>query len=178
MQRSEASAILGVPADASSAQVNAAYKTRSRLLHPDRFAQANPADYAAATEEQARVNAARDVLLGPDRGQPGQAAGSAQTRQYSAAALRAARPHFAAAEKLQDRARQLNRMATWVGAPSLVIFVLSLFAHGAVPPFARTILIVSVFGSFLAAGRARSRQASAVRRIQQGQQILDRDGRG
>lgn len=168
MQRAEATAILGVSSLATAAEIQAAYRSKSRLLHPDRFAQSNPADYAAATAEQARVNTARDVLLDPAKAEP-----DSGSRTYSPAAMRAARPYFVAAERLQTRAAYLNRMATLVGLPSLVIFVLSLFAHGAFPPFVRTILIVSVFGSFIAAGRARSRQSMAMKKAAQGQAILD-----
>lgn len=51
--------ILGVPKDATAADIRAAYRRRASAAHPDR-AQGDTADMAA-------VNQARDILLDPER---------------------------------------------------------------------------------------------------------------
>lgn len=163
MKRSEAAAVLGVPITATPDEVRAAYRTRTRLLHPDRFATAAAADHAAATTEQTRVNAARDVLLDPSHRDPG---------EPSPAATRSAAVHHAAADRLDARAAQLARWSYLVGLPSLALFVISLLSHGAFPGFLRGIVVISVVGSIGLAGRARSRHRLAEAQRAQAQQIL------
>jgi len=60
MDRSEASAILGVPIGASPENIRTAYHDTARLLHPDRFQVDR--DRVAAEERMKRVNAAYEVL--------------------------------------------------------------------------------------------------------------------
>lgn len=59
-----AAAILNVSSTASRAEVDAAFRLRARMSHPDRFAGASAGDIQAATAEFVRVGRARDVLHG------------------------------------------------------------------------------------------------------------------
>jgi hypothetical protein len=59
--------VLGVEEGASVADVRAAHRRLSLLLHPDRYADASPSVQAAATAAMAEVNAACDVLLAAAR---------------------------------------------------------------------------------------------------------------
>jgi predicted RNA-binding Zn-ribbon protein involved in translation (DUF1610 family) len=59
----EASAILGVRLGASPAEVRAAYRTRSQLLHPDKHATASDRVVDEAKAAMQQLNAALDVLL-------------------------------------------------------------------------------------------------------------------
>ena len=72
--------VLGVPADASSEQLRAAYVARARRLHPDRLLDADPRERAAAQREMQVLNEAWRVLGHP-----------ARRRQYDANLARA--PH-------------------------------------------------------------------------------------
>ncbi|NNE12834.1 MAG: DnaJ domain-containing protein, partial [Ilumatobacter sp.] len=70
--------ILGVPADASSDRIRAAYRDRARRYHPDRNARADGrADAMAAVNEAYRVLSDPDRRLGYDRTLGGPSARSA-----------------------------------------------------------------------------------------------------
>lgn len=60
-------AILGLEArfDLSDAEITAAYRSKARECHPDRFAGADAAELADATRRSAAVNDAYRVLLNP-----------------------------------------------------------------------------------------------------------------
>ncbi len=76
LNRSQAAAVLGVDESASRSEVEDAYRTQARLLHPDRWALFGESERSAAASAMERLNAARDVLLArrpPERGS-GQAA--------------------------------------------------------------------------------------------------------
>lgn len=55
---------LGIASSASRAEIRAAYRLVAKAAHPD---VSGPADAPFATARMARINAARDVLLDPDR---------------------------------------------------------------------------------------------------------------
>jgi curved DNA-binding protein CbpA len=57
-----AAAILGVDISASKQEVDAAWRRRARMTHPDRFAGASRADLEAATAEFIRVGLAQEAL--------------------------------------------------------------------------------------------------------------------
>lgn len=63
MEIRDAATILGVPVDASSEQVRNAYRSRARLLHPDRFSEASAADRKTAQIAMAQLNQANDTLV-------------------------------------------------------------------------------------------------------------------
>ncbi|WP_167738010.1 J domain-containing protein [Cryobacterium sp. MDB2-10] len=57
-----AAAILNLKNSATKAEIDAAYRLRARMSHPDRFAGAPASDIKAATAEFVRITHARDVL--------------------------------------------------------------------------------------------------------------------
>ncbi|MEB0001679.1 J domain-containing protein [Cryobacterium sp. 10S3] len=57
-----AAAILNVKVSATRTEIDAAYRLRARMSHPDRFAGAPAADIKAASAEFVRISDARDVL--------------------------------------------------------------------------------------------------------------------
>jgi curved DNA-binding protein CbpA len=63
MPRQEAAALLGVPEDASAADVQRAYLRAARRTHPDVLPQADEAARRAAAEAFDRLTRARDVLV-------------------------------------------------------------------------------------------------------------------
>ncbi len=63
MDRSVAAALLGIAESADSADVRAAYRRRSRVVHPDRMHSASAAERQAAAELMAQLNDAQRVLL-------------------------------------------------------------------------------------------------------------------
>ena len=63
LSRSQAAAVLGVDESASRSEVEDAYRTQARLLHPDRWALFGESERSAAATAMERLNAARDVLL-------------------------------------------------------------------------------------------------------------------
>ena len=73
-----AAAILNVEVGAGPDDVRAAYKLKSRMTHPDRFAGAQAKDLAHAQAEFVRVGIARDVLLDSRRRPSGPAEPQAQ----------------------------------------------------------------------------------------------------
>jgi len=58
----DAAVVLGVPIDATAEQVRSAFRARARLLHPDRLADASPADRVAAQAAMAQLNEANDTF--------------------------------------------------------------------------------------------------------------------
>jgi hypothetical protein len=60
---SDAAAILGVALDASSVEIDGAYKRQARASHPDQFAGADEKVTRAASEQFIRVTEARTILL-------------------------------------------------------------------------------------------------------------------
>ena len=66
MPRHEAAALLGVPEDATSAQVQRAYLRAARTTHPDVLPEADEAGRRAAAEAFDRLTRARDVLVAGD----------------------------------------------------------------------------------------------------------------
>lgn len=71
MTPSEARAVLGVSASASELEIRNAFKLRSRMFHPDRFAGRPESEVRLATKEFQRLGEARAVLLGDEAtGQP------------------------------------------------------------------------------------------------------------
>lgn len=72
----DAAVVLGVAVDAGVDQVRSAFRSRARLLHPDRLADASPADRAAAQAAMAQLNEANEAFTahfqrgGPSRPNP------------------------------------------------------------------------------------------------------------
>jgi hypothetical protein len=64
MPRHEAAALLGVPEDATSAQVQRAYLRAARTTHPDVLPEADEAGRRAAAAAFDRLTRARDTLIG------------------------------------------------------------------------------------------------------------------
>lgn len=60
-RRGRAALLLGVPASATDAEVNAAHRAKILAVHPDLAAA--PEDVSARTQQAAQLNAARDVML-------------------------------------------------------------------------------------------------------------------
>lgn len=80
MDRVTAARVLGVPADATPAEVDAAYRVRVRERHPDRFV-ADTVEWRSATRAMQELNDARGALAsGGSRAARGaaDAAGAAQ----------------------------------------------------------------------------------------------------
>lgn len=63
MNRTEAAAVLGVAPSASRDEVQSAFRSHARLLHPDRFSTAPEEDRAVASVAMQRLIRARAVLL-------------------------------------------------------------------------------------------------------------------
>ena len=70
MPRHEAAALLGVPDDATTAQVQRAYLRAARTTHPDVLPEADEAGRRAAAEAFDRLTRARDVLVGRPIAEP------------------------------------------------------------------------------------------------------------
>lgn len=62
MELRDAAVVLGVPVDATADQVRSAFRARARLLHPDRLADASPADRLAAQAAMAQLNEANETF--------------------------------------------------------------------------------------------------------------------
>ena len=63
MNPETAAVVLNVDANSSVDVIQAAYRRRARLLHPDRLAGAPQGEIDEATREFSRINEARDVLI-------------------------------------------------------------------------------------------------------------------
>ena len=62
MELRDAAVVLGVSVDATADQVRSAFRARARLLHPDRLADASPADRGAAQAAMAQLNEANEAF--------------------------------------------------------------------------------------------------------------------
>lgn len=63
MTPEQAFAILGLPSSATIEEVKKAFKVRSRMMHPDRFAGRPEVEIEIATEDFKRLNSAYEVLI-------------------------------------------------------------------------------------------------------------------
>ncbi len=134
MTPDEAAQLLGVPAGASPAAIEAAYRAKARETHPDRFAGQQQAQSAASAREFIAASEARRTLL-------------------SAATAASPAPQVTFVRGVRRRSPLL--LATWVGLLVIAAF-LSIYASalplGIVEPVVRFAVIIGALVAYALTG--------------------------